>query len=135
MSLSISVKASVKDVLLSGQSQWDGFYKNIKGFLPDYLWKYFDLDGDTVFVDPIPPVEPVIEAPPEATSPTSGPTTRSSQPQETSEHQASRELRHKEDMDMYFKSHIIYRDAKKGCEYYQSVQTKLQDKIQAKVVK
>ncbi len=103
--------------------------------MPDYLWKYFDPDGDTVFVDPIPPVEPVIEAPPEATATTSGPTTRSSQPPETPEHRAGRELRYKEDMDMYFKRHIIYRDAKKEWEYYHDVQTKLRDKIQATVAK
>ena len=36
---------------------------------------------------------------------------------------------------MYFKRHTIYRDAKKKWEYYQAVQTKLQDKIQAMVVK
>ena len=38
-----------------------------------------------------------------------------------------------ENIDMYFKRHEIYRDAKKEWQYYYAVQTKLQDKIQAVV--
>ena len=37
MASSISAKGSVKDVLLSEQSTWDGWYENIKGSVPDYL--------------------------------------------------------------------------------------------------
>ncbi|MCJ1346517.1 hypothetical protein MMC31_004734, partial [Peltigera leucophlebia] len=135
MASSISAKASVKDVLLSDQSTWDGWYENIKGSVPDYLWKYFDPDDAAIFVEPIPPVEPLIEPPPHP-APTSGPTTRNSQPPgETPEHRAGRESKYKEDMDMYFKRHTIYRDARKEWEYYHAVQTKLRDKIQATVAK
>ncbi|MCJ1349118.1 hypothetical protein MMC31_007354 [Peltigera leucophlebia] len=131
MASSISAKASVKDVLLLDQSTWDRWYKNIKGSVPDYLWKYFDPDNAAIFVEPIPPVEPVIEPLPHP-APTLGPTTRNSQPPgETPEHRAGRESKYKEDMDMYFKRHTIYRDARKEWEYYHAVQTKLRDKIQA----
>ncbi|MCJ1343053.1 hypothetical protein MMC31_001244 [Peltigera leucophlebia] len=106
----MSAKASVKDVLLWDQSTWDGWYENIKGSVPDYLWKYFDLDNAAIFVDPIPPVEPVIKPPPQP-APTLGPTTRNTQPPgKTPEHRAGRESRYKENMDMYFKRHTIYRD-------------------------
>ena len=136
MASNISVRASVKDVLLSDQSTWDGWYENIKGSVPDYLWKYFDPDGDAVFVEPIPPVEPVIEPPPVVPASFAGPSTRSTQPPaETPEHQAGRESRYKENMDMYFKRHTIYRDVKKEWEYYHATQTKLRDKIQATVAK
>ena len=60
----MSAKASVKDILLSDQSTWDGWYENIKGSVPDYLWKYFDPDNDAIFPDPVAPVEPVMEPPP-----------------------------------------------------------------------
>ena len=63
----------------------------------------------------------------------SGPTTRNAPQGETPEQQASRELRYKDDMDMYFKRHTIYRDAKKKWKYYHAIQTKLRDKIQATV--
>ena len=33
--------------------------------VPDYLWKYFDLDNDAIFVDLVALVEPVIEPLPE----------------------------------------------------------------------
>ena len=63
-----------------------------------------------------------------------GPSTQSTQPPaETSEYQAGRESRYKENMDMYFKRHTIYKDIKKKWEYYHATQTKLQDKIQATV--
>ncbi|MCJ1347915.1 hypothetical protein MMC31_006145 [Peltigera leucophlebia] len=100
MASSISAKASVKEVLLSDQSTWDGWYENIKGSVPDYLWKYFDPDDAAIFVEPIPPVEPLIEPPPHP-APTSGPTTRNSQPPgETPEHRAGCESKYKEDMDI-----------------------------------
>lgn len=38
-------------------------------------------------------------------------------------------------MDIYFKQHTIYRDAKKKSEYYHTIQTKLQDKIQTMIAK
>lgn len=38
-------------------------------------------------------------------------------------------------MDIYFKQHIIYRDARKELEYYHVIQTKLQDIILATVAK
>ena len=136
MSFSMSAKSSVKDILLSDQSTWDGWYENIKGSVPDYLWKYFDPDNDAVFVEPVAPVEPAMELPPPAAPPASGPATRNNQPQgETPEQRASRELRYKEGMDMYFKRHTIYRDDKKEWEYYHAIQTKLRDKIQATVAK
>ena len=131
----MSAKSSVKDILLSDQSTWDGWYENIKGSVPDYLWKYFDPDNDAIFVDPVAPVEPVMEPPPEMPPPAPGPTTRNAPQGETPEQRASRESRYKEDMDMYFKRHTIYRDAKKEWEYYHAIQTKLRDKIQATVAK
>ena len=121
MASSISAKASVKNVLFSDKSIWDGWYTNIKGSVPDYLWKYFDPNGAAIFVDPIPLVEPVIEPPPQL-APTLGPTTRNTQPpEETPEHRAGCESRYKKDMDMYFKRHTIYRDARKKWEYYHAV--------------
>ena len=81
--------------------------------MPDYLWKYFDPESDTVFVNPIPQVEPVIEASPYVTALTSEKTIRSSQRLRLLEHEAARELRYKKDIDMYFKQHTIYRVAKK----------------------
>ena len=56
-------KLSVKDILLSDQSIWDRWYKNIKRSVPDYLLKYFDSDNDVIFVDLIAPIELVIELP------------------------------------------------------------------------
>lgn len=132
----MSAKWLVKDILLSDQSTWDGWCENIKGSVPDYLWKYFDLDNDAVFVDPVAPVESVMEPPPPAPPPAPGPATRNNQPLgETPEQQTSCELRYKESMDMYFKRHTIYRNAKKEWEYYHAVQTKLRDKIQGTVAK
>lgn len=81
-------------------------------------------------------MEPIIKPALKMTVPYLGPTTRSSQESlETLEQQTGHELRYKKKMDMYFKGHIIYRDAKKDCEYYDAIQIKLQDKIQAIVIK
>ena len=65
----MSAKSSVKDILLLDQSTWDGYYKNIKGSVPDYLWKYFDLDNDAIFVDLVALVEPIIKPLPEMPPP------------------------------------------------------------------
>lgn len=72
----MSAKSSVKNILLSDQSTWNRWYKNIKGSVPDYLWKYFDPDNDAVFVEPVAPVEPTIELPPLAPPPAPGPATQ-----------------------------------------------------------
>ena len=56
-------KSSVKDILLSDQSIWNGWYNNIKGLVPNYLQKYFDTDNNTVFVELVAPVEPELELP------------------------------------------------------------------------
>lgn len=104
--------------------------------MPDYLWRYFDPDGVAIFVDPIPSVEPVIEPAPQARASTLRPTSRNTQPLgETPEHQAGRESRYKEDINIYFKRHTIYGDVRKVWDYYHAIQTKLQDKIQATVAK
>ena len=57
----MSAKSSVKDILFSDQSTWDRWYKNIKRSVPDYLWKYFNPDNDAIFVNPVAPVEPIME--------------------------------------------------------------------------
>lgn len=49
---------TVKDVMLSDQALWDGWYQNIKGSVQDYLWEYFNLDGTAVYERPVAPVEP-----------------------------------------------------------------------------
>lgn len=49
--------------------------------------------------------------------------------------QVSYELRYKKDIDIYFKWYTIYKNAKKEYIYYHSVQTKLQDEIQAILAK
>lgn len=103
--------------------------------MPDYLWKYFDSDNTTIFVKLIPSVKALIE-PLIHQVPTSGPTTWNSQPLgETFEYRVGHKSKYKEDMDMYFKKHIIYRDARKESEYYHVIQTKLQDIILAMVAK
>ena len=76
-------------------------------------------------------MEPFLEMPP----PAPGPTTRNAPQRKIPEQQASCKSRYKKDMDIYFKRHPIYRDAKKKWENYYAIQTKLQDKIQATVVK
>ena len=105
----MSAKSSVKDILISDQSTLDGWYENIKGSVPDYLWKYLDPDNNVVFVEPVAPVEPAMELPPLVPPPAPGPATRNNQPlRETPEQQASCELRYKEGMDMYFKRHSMH---------------------------
>ena len=77
-----------------------------------------------------------MEIPPPTSPPAPGPATWNNlQLGETPEHQASRELRYKEGMDMYFKQHTFYQNVKKEWEYYHAIQTKLQDNIQDIVAK
>ena len=76
MSFSMSAKASVKNILLSDRSTWDGWYENIKGSVPDYLWKYFDPDNNAIFLDSVAPVEPIMKPLPQAPTPAPGPTPR-----------------------------------------------------------
>ena len=126
---SMLAKTSVKDILLLDQSTWDGWYENIKGSVPDYLWNYFDLDNDVIFVDLVAPVKPIMEPLPGMPPLALGLTTLNATHGETSKQRASRESRYKEDIDIYFKWHTIYRDAIKEWEYYLAIQTKLLDKI------
>ena len=75
----MSAQLSAKDILLSDQSTWDGWYKNIKASILDYLWKYFDPDNDSVFVEILAPVEPTMEIQPPASLPAPGPATQNNQ--------------------------------------------------------
>ena len=81
--------------------------------MPVYLWKYFDSDSDAVFVEPIPSIKSVIKPPLMVLALFAGPSTESTQsPAEIPKHRAGRESRYKENMDIYFKQHTIYRDVK-----------------------
>ena len=125
---------SVKNILLLDQSTWDRWYENIKGSVPDYLWNYSNPDNDAIFINPVAPVESVMEPPPKMSPLAPGLTTRNATHKKTREQQASCESKYKEDIDMYFKRYTIYTNTKKEWEYYHAIQTKLWDKIQATVV-
>lgn len=56
-------KAAVKNVLLTNFSIWDAWYENIKSFVHEHLWQYFDLDNIAVVLWPILPVDPVPNLP------------------------------------------------------------------------
>ena len=103
----MSAKLLVKDILLLDQSTCNGWYKNIKGSVLNYLWKYFDPDNDAIFVNQVASVISVIELLPKMPPPALSLTTWNVSQGETPEQQVSRESRYKDNIDMYFKWYTI----------------------------
>lgn len=90
ISFTILVKLLAKDILLSDQNTWDRRYKNIKISISDYLWKYYDPDNESIFIEPVLLVEFTIEILPPAPLPAPGPVTWNNQQlEETLKQQAS----------------------------------------------
>lgn len=103
---------AAKDVIFSDSNTYYQWYENIRGSVLNYLWQYFDLDREAIFVEPVPPIKPVDEPPPTITASGSAAYgTRALQvPTETLEQQTAWQSLFKEQMEMYFKKHAIYRD-------------------------
>ena len=128
----------VKDVILSNQSTWEPWFNNLKGSVPRHLWKFFDPEGTEVFLEPIAPVEPVLEPPPipVPTLGSSGPSTRSTPTLsngETPAQLAARERRFEKQLELFYKQHNIYSQRKREWDKIIEVQIKLQDRIQSSV--
>ena len=131
-----SAAKAAKDVILSDSNTYYQWYENIRGSVPNHLWRYFDPDGEAIFVEPVPPIEPVDEPPPTITASGSAAhgTRASRAPTETPEQRTARQSLFKEQMEMYFKRHAIYRDTLRQWEKYNECEAKLRERILATVV-
>ncbi len=56
-------------VILSEQASWDPCYEDTKASVPSQMWKYFDQDSDAALTEPMEPVMPVDEPPPDGNKP------------------------------------------------------------------
>ncbi len=61
------VKTNV--VILSEPASWDQWYEDTKTSVPSQMWKYFDSDRDAAVTEPVEPLMPVDEAPPDENKP------------------------------------------------------------------
>ena len=128
----------VKDVVLSNQSTWEPWFNNLKGSVPKHLWKFFDPEGTEVFLEPIAPVEPVLEPPPVAvpSQGSFGPSTRSTptlSSGETPAQLAAREGRYEKQLELFYKQHNIYSQRKREWDKISEAEIKLQDRVQSSV--
>ena len=125
-----SLSKVIKDVILSDESNWEPWYNVIKASVEQY-WRYFDPEGFDTFFEPLAPAQPLPELPPVAGKATAGPSTRSTPAPgtviETPTQQAARELRNKEQLEVFFKDHNLFNQQKRNWENVAGAQSKLRD--------
>lgn len=107
-----SAAKAIKNVIFSDLNTYYQWYKNIKGSIPNHLWQYFDLDGEAIFVEPVPPIKlvdkpsPIITANKSAAHGIQALRVLTKMPKQQTAWQSP----FKKQMEMYFKRHVIYRD-------------------------
>lgn len=105
--------------------------------MPSHLWEYFDLESEKLYPTPQEPIRPVLEALASSTAASSqtvsGGTRAASvnRALEAASRRPTEQLR--EDMDLYYKEHTIYRDALRQWEKFHEVEAKLREQILASV--
>ena len=110
---------SLKDVILSDPSTFDQWYDNIRGSVPENLWRYFNTESDDVYDEPIAPVRPVNEPPPDQN--------------EAPQSRKARADRNKDAMEIFYKEFGIHEFERRKWAKYLDVEAELRDRIQATV--
>lgn len=59
---------AIKNVILLNSNTYYQWYKNIREFILNHFWRYFDPDRETIFVEPILYIEPIDKLPPTITA-------------------------------------------------------------------
>ena len=133
----MSSAKTAKDIILGESNTYHQWYSNLKDSVPSHLWRYFDPAGNAVFIQPVPPFQPVCQ---EVISPpvvlfASGHSTKSFQTLgDTLDPQAARKnARYKEGFDIYSKFYAIYWDKQVQWEKYSEINAKLRDCIKATI--
>ena len=106
-------------VILSEPASWDQWYEDTKASVPSQMWKYFDPDSDAALTEPVEPVMPVDEPPPDGNEP---PQVRNAR--------ITRNQRHE---DVYFKHFQVFRENERKWDKYHKVDAKLRERIQSTV--
>lgn len=128
----MALTRDAKDVILSDSSTYYQWYENIRGFVSNHLWWYFDPKSIAVFIEPIEPVKLVNKLSSSHFSYSMASGTQAST--ETLKQQLQCEdQQYRERIEIYFKWHNIYRDTIRQWEKYNKWEAKLREKILATV--
>ena len=126
---------AAKDLILSNPSTYHQWFANLRGAVPNHLWPYFDPEYDAMFVEPVPPIEPVnkpvnnLPRVGAASGTRASAVSGSRAATETPEQQTAREAQYEKRMEPYFKRHTIYRDNLRQWEKYNECEAKLRERI------
>lgn len=112
-------KVKTDVVILSEPASWDQWYEDTKASVPSQMWKYFDPDSDAALTEPVEPVMPVDEPPPDGNEP---PQVRN-----------ARITRNQRYEDVYFKRFQVFRENERKWDRYHEVDAKLRERIQSTV--